>query len=297
MANKSRETGKSSERKQRPAQTQPRQPGRQSAMTPQPITMEANYRASGKLAGKVAIITGGDSGIGRAIAVHFAAEGADVGIVYYDEHKDARDTADMVVHHNRRCELIAGDISKKKFCETAVNRIARKLGGIDILINNAAVQFPRESITEIREAELDRTFRTNIYSMFFLTAAALPHLKKRDGATIINTTSVTAYRGSPQLLDYSSTKGAIVSFTRSLAQSLAKDNIRVNAVAPGPIWTPLIPATFPPPKVEKFGSDVPLGRGGQPWECATAFVYLASNDSAYITGQVIHPNGGEIVNG
>lgn len=234
----------SAKRKQRPAQAQPRQPGRQATMKPQPITMEANYRAAGKLSGKVALITGGDSGIGRAIAVHFAAEGADVGIIYYDEDRDARDTADMVLKYNRRCELISGDISSKKFCETAVQRIARKLGGIDILVNNAAVQFPRKSITQIRESELDRTFRVNIYSMFFLTAAALPHLKKRDGPTIINTTSVTAYRGSPQLLDYSSTKGAIVSFTRSLAQSLAKDNIRVNAVAPGPIWTPLIPSTL-----------------------------------------------------
>lgn len=249
------------------------------------------------MVGKVALITGGDSGIGRAIALHFAAEGADIAVVYYDEHQDARETAQLVTGYNRACELIAGDIAEKRFCERAIKQVMKRFGALDILINNAAVQYPRESIEEVTERDLERTFRVNIFSMFYLTAAALPYLRRSPGASIINTASVTAYRGSSHLLDYSSTKGAIVSFTRSLALSLAHDSIRVNAIAPGPIWTPLIPATFSAKKVQSFGSDVPLGRAGQPWECATCCVFLASEDGAYITGQVIHPNGGEIING
>ena len=244
---------------------------------------------------KVALITGGDSGIGRATTVAFAREGADVAIVYLNEHADARETARLVEAEGRQALLIACDIAKEAACVKAVERTVKKLGRLDVLVNNAAMQFPQESIGKITERQLDRTFRTNIYAMFFLVKAALRHL--REGSTIINTTSVTAYRGSPQLLDYSTTKGAIVSFTRSLAHALVDKGIRVNAVAPGPIWTPLIPATFPAKKVQKFGSDVPLGRAGEPAEVATSFVFLASEDASYMTGQVLHPNGGEIVNG
>ena len=296
MPNNSSKAGKSTKRKLRPLQSQAR-PGVQNKMDPQPVTISAGYRGSGKLEGRVALITGGDSGIGRSIAVHFAAEGADVAISYYSEEQDARQTAEMVRGYNRRCELIVGDLATKKNCVRVVDQTVKKLGKIDILVNNAATQYPTKSIDDMNEKDLDRTFKVNILSMFFLTASALPHLRKQSGSTIINTTSVTAYRGSPHLLDYSSTKGAIVSFTRSLSASLAKENIRVNGVAPGPIWTPLIPSTFEPSKVSKFGSDVPMGRAGQPWECATCFVFLASSDSSYMTGQILHPNGGEIVNG
>jgi NAD(P)-dependent dehydrogenase (short-subunit alcohol dehydrogenase family) len=247
------------------------------------------------LAGKVALITGGDSGIGRAAAVAFAREGADVAIVYLDEHEDAEATARLIHEEGRKSLLIPCDIAKEHACIKAVEKTVKKIGRLDILVNNAAQQFPQKSITDITEQQLDRTFRTNIYAMFFLVKAALPHLK--PGSSVINTTSVTAYRGSPELLDYSTTKGAIVSFTRSLAHSLVDKGIRVNGVAPGPIWTPLIPATFPGEKVEKFGSDVPLGRAGQPSEVGPCFVFLASEDASYITGQVLHPNGGEIVNG
>ncbi|GBF07716.1 short-chain dehydrogenase [Deinococcus aerius] len=278
-----------------PGQTQEDQPGHESQMTLEPITIRDDYRGSGKLEGKVALITGGDSGIGRAVAVHFAREGADVAIVYLDEHEDAQATVGMVEGEGRRALAIAGDIGDPQFCQQAVQRTVQELGGLDILVNNAAEQHPQESITDITPEQLERTFRTNIFAMFYLTQAALPHLKK--GSAIINTTSVTAYKGSPQLLDYSSTKGAIVAFTRSLSQSLAEQGIRVNAVAPGPIWTPLIPSTFPQEKVESFGQDVPLKRPGQPAEVAPAYVFLASEDGSFMAGQVLHPNGGEVVNG
>lgn len=283
------------ERKVRPAQHQKQQPGREDQMRPQPRSGASDYVGSGKLRSKVAVITGGDSGIGRAVAVLFAKEGADVAIVYLKEHRDAKETKRLVESQGRKCLLIAGDIGREKFCQTAIKQSARELGKIDILVNNAAEQHPQESITKITERQLERTFRTNIFSFFFMTKAVMPHFKK--GGVIINTTSVTAYQGSPELLDYSSTKGAIVAFTRSLSQALADKKIRVNAVAPGPIWTPLIPSTFPAKEAATFGSDTPLGRAGEPDEVATCFVFLASDDSSYITGQVLHPNGGRVVNG
>jgi NAD(P)-dependent dehydrogenase (short-subunit alcohol dehydrogenase family) len=297
MANKSKDGGKSSKRQARPRQTQSRRPGRQSPMVPEPVSILPDMAGSGKLAGKAALVTGGDSGIGRAVVLHFAREGADVAVVYLEEAKDAEETRRQAEAFGAKCLLIKGDIRREAFCRRAVERTAKELGRLDILVNNAAEQHPQTSLEDIDEKQLDATFRTNIYAMFFLTKAALPHLRKQEGSTVINTTSVTAYRGHETLLDYSATKGAIVSFTRSLSQMLAPDGIRVNAVAPGPIWTPLIPSTFPAEKVAKFGSDVPLGRAGQPWEVATAFVYLASRDSAYVTGQVLHVNGGEIVGG
>ncbi len=251
--------------------------------------------AEPKLAGKVAVISGGDSGIGRAVALAFAGEGANVAVLYLNEHQDAKETVRAVENAGRKAIAIAGDIGSEAFCKRAIARLVKEFGRIDIVVNNAAEQHPQKSLENITAKQLERTFRTNIFSFFYLTKAALPHLKR--GGSIINTTSVTAYRGSPSLLDYSSTKGAIVSFTRSLAHSLVRRGIRVNAVAPGPIWTPLIPATFPGEKVATFGSDVPLGRAGQPNEIAPSFVFLASEDSSYMTGQVLHPNGGEIVNG
>ena len=270
-------------------------PGRESDMRPKPASDNPQRRGSGKLDGKVALITGGDSGIGRAVAIAFAKEGADLSIVYLNEHEDACETKRMVEQKGRRALLISGDIADPEVCRNAVERTVGELGRLDVLVNNAAEQHPKESIEEISPEQLERTFRTNIFSMFFMTQAALPHLK--EGSTIVNTASVTAYRGSPKLLDYSSTKGAIVSFTRSLALSLAPKKIRVNGVAPGPIWTPLIPSTFPPEKTEKFGADVPLGRPGEPEEVAPCYVFLASDDSSYMLGQFLHPNGGEIING
>ena len=278
-----------------PAQKQARQPGVESQMTPRPAAAAAKYKAAGKLQGKVALITGGDSGIGRSVAVHFAKEGADVAIVYLNEHDDARETEQLVKREGRKCLLIPGDIGYERFCREAVERTTRELGKLDVLINNAAEQHPQEGIENIDREQLERTFRTNVFGMFFMTKAAMPSLKK--GSTIVNTTSVTAYQGNPQLIDYSSTKGAIVAFTRALAKSVAEKGIRVNGVAPGPIWTPLIPSTFPPEKVAKFGKDVPLGRPGQPDEVAPCYVFLASEDSSYMSGQVLHPNGGEVVNG
>jgi NAD(P)-dependent dehydrogenase (short-subunit alcohol dehydrogenase family) len=263
-------------------------------MRPRPQHTSATYRPAGKLKGKVALITGGDSGIGRAVAVAFAKEGADVVIVYLDEHKNARETAELVQHEGRKCLTIAGDVGDEKFCQNAVDQVINELGHLEILVNNAAEQHPQEDLKEITAEQLERTFRTNIFSMFFLTKAALPHLKQ--GATIINTSSVTAYRGSPHLLDYSATKGAIVSFTRSLGEQLAPKGIRVNGVAPGPVWTPLIPSTFDKKKVETFGSDTPMQRPAEPAEIAPSFVFLASDDSSYFAGQFLHPNGGEVVN-
>ncbi len=278
-----------------PPQHQDQQPGIEAQMTPRPKAEDEQYRGSGKLQGKVALITGGDSGIGRAVAIMYAREGADVAVVYLNEHQDAEETKRLVEQEGRRCQLVAGDIGSEQFCKQAVQQVVQQLGKLDILINNAAEQHPQDSIEQISAEQLERTFRTNIFSMFYLTKAAMPHLKQ--GSAIINTTSVTAYKGSPQLLDYSSTKGAIVAFTRSLSQGLAEKGIRVNAVAPGPIWTPLIPSTFDEQKVESFGADVPLGRPGQPEEVAPSYVFLASDDASYMTGQVLHPNGGTVVNG
>ena len=283
------------EKKLQPAQHQRKRPGREDKMKPRPAADDPEYRGSGKLMGKVALITGGDSGIGRAVAIMFAKEGADVAISYLNEHKDAKETKRLVEEQNANCLTIAGDIGNEKFCKTLVERTVKELGTLDILVNNAAEQHPKEKIQDISEKQLLRTFRTNIFSMFFLTKAAMKFLKK--GATIINTTSVTAYKGHEQLLDYSATKGAIVTFTRSLSQMLAKNGIRVNGVAPGPIWTPLIPSTFPAKHVATFGADTPLGRPGQPEEVAPSFVFLASDDSSYFTGQILHPNGGQVVNG
>ncbi len=264
-------------------------------MKPKPTASSKTPAAKPRLEGRVALISGGDSGIGRAVAFAFASEGADVAILYLNEHRDAKETVRGVESAGRRAIAIAGDIGEEKFCRRAIERVVKKLGRLDILVNNAAEQHPQKTLEQITAAQLERTFRTNIFSFFFLTKAALSHLRK--GSAIINTTSVTAYRGSATLLDYSATKGAIVSFTRSLAHSVVKRGVRVNAVAPGPIWTPLIPATFPEEKVESFGSDVPLGRAGQPNEVAPCYVFLASDESSYMTGQVLHPNGGEIING
>jgi len=264
-------------------------------MRPLPRSGARDYTGCGKLRDKVALVTGGDSGIGRAVALLFAKEGADIAVVYFNEHRDARETKRLVEGAGRKCLLLAGDVGREEFCKDAVHRTSRELGRINILVNNAAEQHPQESIAKITEKQLERTFRTNIFSMFFMTKAVMRHFK--NGGNIINTTSVTAYQGSPHLLDYSSTKGAIVSFTRSLSQALADKEIRVNAVAPGPIWTQLIPSTFPANEVATFGSDTPLGRAGETEEVATCFVFLASEDSSYITGQVLHPNGGRVVNG
>ena len=280
---------------QQPPQHQDRRPGIESEMTPRPVAQDAAYKGTGKLRDRVALITGGDSGIGRAVAIAFAKEGAHVAISYLNEHQDAEETRRLVEQQGRRCVTIPGDIGDEAFCRHVVERTVGELGGLDVLVNNAAEQHPQDSIEQISAEQLERTFRTNIFAMFFLTKAAMPHLK--EGSSIINTTSVTAYKGSPQLLDYSSTKGAIVAFTRSLSQALADKKIRVNGVAPGPIWTPLIPSTFPEEKVAQFGGNVPLERAGQPEEVAPSYVFLASDDGSYFTGQVLHPNGGTVVNG
>jgi NAD(P)-dependent dehydrogenase (short-subunit alcohol dehydrogenase family) len=272
------------------------QPGIEQEMTPEPAATRPQHRGSGKLAGKVALITGGDSGIGRGVAVLFAREGADVAIGHLaEEDTDANQTVKLVEAEGRRCLTLPGDVGDEAFCRRAVERTVRELGRLDVLVNNAAEQHTTESIAEISAEQLERTFRTNIFAMFHLTKAALPHL--REGSAIVNTTSVTAYQGNPSLLDYASTKGAIVAFTRSLSQQLIGDGIRVNAVAPGPIWTPLIPATMPEEKVASFGKDVPMGRPGQPEEVAPCYLFLASDDSSYMAGQVLHPNGGNVVNG
>lgn len=278
-----------------PPQHQQRQPGIEADMSPRPAFEDERYRSAGKLTGKTAIITGGDSGIGRAVAVTYAKEGADVAIVYLNEHGDAEETKRQVEQEGRQCLLFAGDIGDETVCRKAVEETVRRFGKLDIVVNNAAEQHPKQSIEEITAEQLEKTFRTNLFSMFYLTKAALPHLS--SGAAIINTASVTAYEGSPHLLDYSATKGAIVTFTRSLSQQLVERGIRVNGVAPGPIWTPLIPSTFNEEQVSKFGATTPMGRAGQPEELAPSYVYLACGDSSYMTGQILHVNGGTIVNG
>ena len=282
--------------KTQPPQHQDRQPGHESAMDPKPEYIRQGYRGSERLKGKSALITGGDSGIGRAVAVHFAAEGAAaVGIVYLDEHGDAEETRRLVEERGAKCVPIQGDITKKGCAERAVDEFIAESGReqIDILVNNAAAQWPQSDVENISLEQLDRTFRTNIYSYFLFTQAVLPRMP--GGGVIVNTTSVTAYRGSPKLVDYSSTKGAIVSFTRSLSASLVERKIRVNAVAPGPIWTPLIPASFDPEKVQSFGKDTPMKRAGQPSEVAPCYVFLCCEDASYMTGQTLHPNGGDFV--
>ncbi len=279
----------------RKAAVQKRQPGLEYLMEPRPRFASLKYKASGKLAGKTALITGGDSGIGRAVAIAFAREGCNSAIVYLNEDKDAQFTAKKIRELNGECILIKGDVSSESFCKKSIRQCIERFNRLDIIVNNAAVQFPREDITKITAKQLLKTFSVNLFSHFYIVKAALKFLKKNSA--IINTASVTAYRGSGHLIDYSSSKGAIVSFTRSLSASLAKKGIRVNGVAPGPIWTPLIPSSFPPKDVASFGTDVPLGRAGQPDETAPCYVFLASDDSSYMTGQILHPNGGEIVNG
>ena len=281
------------EKQVNPPQHQEKNPGIEAEMTPAPIYLPDNYKAAGKLEGKVAIVTGGDSGIGRSVAVLFAHEGADVAVMYLDEHEDAEKTKAEVEKAGRKCLLIAGDVGDEEFCKQSVEKVIAEFGKLDCLVNNAAEQHVQKSIEDITEEQLTATFRTNIFGYFFMVKAALPHLK--EGATIINTTSVTAFAGMPLLLDYSSTKGAILAFTRSLSQSLIEKGIRVNGVAPGPIWTPFIPSAMPAEDVATFGSQTPMKRPGQPFECGTCYVFLASSDSSYIAGQTLHPNGGEVV--
>jgi NAD(P)-dependent dehydrogenase (short-subunit alcohol dehydrogenase family) len=284
---------KTSHEQSQPAQQQS-PPGLESRMQPRPQSHMRGYRAAGRLEGQAALVTGGDSGIGRATAIAFAKEGADVAIVYLDEHADARETAHSIEQAGRRCVAIAADLTRIDECKRVVTEAVRELGRIDVLVNNAGMQVEQDRFEDITPEQLERTFRTNVFAMFHLTQHALPCMQ--PGARIINTASVTAYRGSPHLIDYAATKGAIVAFTRSLALSLIERGIRVNAVAPGPVWTPLIPSTFSPEHVAKFGEDVPLGRPAEPDEIAPCFVFLAAEDSAFFVGQVLHPNGGEVIN-
>jgi NAD(P)-dependent dehydrogenase (short-subunit alcohol dehydrogenase family) len=279
-----------------PAQAQDNKPALESEMNPQPQYDRESYHGSDKLKGKVALITGGDSGIGRSVAVLYAKEGADVAIVYLNEHVDAEKTKKLVEAEGQKCLLIPGDISGEKFCHEAVQKTVNELGKLDILVNNAAEQYMEnpETLEDIDSARLGSIFSTNIFAMFYFCKAAIPHLS--EGSAIINTTSINAYKGNAPLLSYSTTKGAILAFTRSLSQSLLKQGIRVNGVAPGPIWTPFIPDAFPAEQVEGFGKQVPMKRPGQPVEVATSFVFLASEDSSYFAGQVLHPNGGAVVN-
>ena len=286
------------EKQVNPPQHQDQNPGIEAEMDPQPIYIADDYKAAGKLAGKVAIVTGGDSGIGRSAAVLFAHEGADVAVMYLDEHEDAEKTKAEIEKVGRKCLLIPGDVGQESHCFEAVKKVIAEFGHLDCLVNNAAEQHVQKTIEDISEQQLTDTFRTNIFGYFYMVKAALPHLK--EGATIINTTSLTAFAGMPLLLDYSSTKGAIVAFTRSLSQNLIEKGIRVNGVSPGPIWTPFIPSTMPAEgdgtlNVATFGSQTPMKRPGQPYECGTCFVFLASSDSSYIAGQTLHPNGGEVV--
>ena len=273
-----------------------RRPGSERKLRPQPVFDYPEKKGTNKLKNKIVLITGADSGIGKAVAVLFAKEGANIAIAYLNEHKDARDTASVVKRrYNRSCLLIPGDLSNENHCRQVVKKVIKEYKRIDILVNNAALHYENKELKDLTTRELLKTFATNIFSFFWLTREAIDYMKK--GSSIINTASVTAYRGSAALIDYASTKGAIVSFTRSLSASLLKKGIRVNGVAPGPIWTPLIASSFPPKKVAEFGSDVPLGRAGEPAEVAPAYLFLASDDASYITGQFLHPNGGEIING
>ncbi|WP_377889659.1 SDR family oxidoreductase [Alkalihalobacillus sp. R86527] len=276
-----------------PAQHQNHQPGSQEEMNPKPLINDSEYKGSGKLTDKVALITGGDSGIGEAAALAYAKEGAKLAIVYLDEEEDAHNTKKLIEGEGAECLLLAGDIGDEAFCQSVINQVIEAYGKLDILINNAAEQHPQQGLEDITAEQLEKTYRTNVFSMFHLTKAALPHLKK--GSAIINTSSITAYEGNEQLIDYSSTKGAITAFTRSMAKSLVGKGIRVNSVAPGPIWTPLIPSTFSSDKVKDFGTNTPMGRPGQPEELASAYVLLGSDDSSYMTGQTIHINGGQFM--
>jgi NAD(P)-dependent dehydrogenase (short-subunit alcohol dehydrogenase family) len=279
----------------RPKQHQ-RRPGTESKMKPQPVFDDPKRKGSDKLINKIALVTGGDSGIGKAVAILFAKEGADIAIAYLNEHKDAKDTADIIINrYGRKCILIPGNLGKEPHCRSMIKKVVRVFGRIDILVNNAALHFENKELQDLTTKELLKTFETNIFSYFWVTKEALPFMKKNS--CIINTSSVTAYRGSGALIDYSATKGAIVSFTRSLSASLTKKDIRVNGVAPGPVWTPLIASSFKGKKVAQHGSDVPMERAGEPLEIAPAYLFLASDDASYISGQFIHPNGGEIVNG
>ena len=278
-----------------PAQHQNQQPGSEEKMDPQPVFMYDHYRSAGKLKDKVAIVTGGDSGIGRAVAVHFAAEGAKVLISYLNEHDDARTTCEEIEKRGGEVISHAGDIGERQVCQELIDTVLERWGRLDVLVNNAGEQHVCDGLEEIEQEQWERTFRTNVFSMFQLTKAALPHL--REGSTIVNSTSITAYQGNPKLIDYSSTKGAITAFTRSLSISLADRGIRVNGVAPGPTWTPLIPSTFGADAVDQFGANTPMERPGQPADLAPGYVYLACDDSAYVSGQVLHINGGKIVNG
>ena len=283
----------SGKKKIRPRQKQ-RKPGKESVLKPVPDS-QPETKPKGKLHKKVAIITGADSGIGKAIALLFAKEGAEIVISYLNETKDAQTTKQEIEEFGAKCKLIKGDISKENHCRKIIQQTIQEFGKIDILVNNAANHWEAKNIKEITTKQLKTTFETNFFSLFWLTKFAVPYLKK--GSTIINTTSVTAYRGSDHLLDYAATKGAVLSFTRSLSSQLVKKGIRVNAVAPGPIWTPLIASTFSKKEISEFGSDTPMKRAGEPNEVATCFLFLASDDSSYMTGQVLHPNGGEIING
>lgn len=274
-----------------PPQHQDVQPGMEYLMKPRPIFNNPYYRPAGKLIGKVAIITGGDSGIGRAVAVGFAKEGATIVIAYYNEDKDAEETKNFIERLGGTCILLSGDIKDTEFCDKIVEETLNNFGRIDILVNNAGVQYQQKSLLDITDEQFDKTMKTNIYSMFYLTKRALKHLQ--PGASIINVTSITTFKGEPELIDYVTSKGAIVGFTRSLATNLADKNIRVNAVAPGVFWTPIQPSCWEAEKIPTLGSDVPMGRAGHPYEIAPLFIYLASSDSSYVTGQVIHVNGGE----
>lgn len=281
-----------------PAQHQEQRPGSEQRMNPQPVFITEQYRGAGKLEGRVAVITGADSGIGRAVAVHFAREGARVALLYLSEAKegqDARETEHEIRAAGGEVLVLAGDLGEPQFCQQVVSTVVEQWGRIDVLVNNAGEQHPQDRLEDISEEQWQRTFQTNVFGMFLLTKAALPHIP--EGGSIINTTSITAYKGNPQLIDYSATKGAIVAFTRSLAMNLSERGIRVNGVAPGPIWTPLIPSTFTAEEVSEFGGSTPMGRPGQPAELAPAYVYLASQDSSYVSGQVLHVNGGTVVNG